>query len=287
MGLLDEWPDGWLGLLRNATQNPNRNGDMGIGAANYPQARQSPRLPLSFAGPDLAAGLPNWTQTQAPTASPIAAFPESPRTASSAPSAPYPPAAQPPAPNAQNLTAHALRTKGVPDADIAAAIGHPELMKQLINQNFGPGSNGTPSAPTDPITVRPENSKPPDEDAPTKLAQMFALPPVTLFARPPIYIPRQLTPLENLPKGSANGPRAGMDFLRNEGKPKSPDEYPPCTYCGEKTSPGNFHRDHIIPRSRGGDGAESNRVPACADCNIHKGARTPEEWYLWMENNRT
>lgn len=285
MGLLDEWPDGWLGLLRNAAQTPSRNGDIGISAVNYRQARQSPRLPLSFAGPDLAADPPNWTQ--APTASPIAAFPESPRTASSASSASYPPAAQPSASAAQNLTTESLRTKGVPDADVAAAIGNPELMRQLINWNFGPGSNGTSSAPTDPITAPPENSKPSDQDAPTKLAQMFALPPVTLFARPPIYIPRQLTPLENFPKGSANGPRAGMDFLRNEGKPKSPDEYPPCTYCGEKTSPGNFHRDHIIPRSREGDGAGSNRAPACADCNINKGARTPEEWYLRMENNRT
>jgi hypothetical protein len=36
--------------------------------------------------------------------------------------------------------------RGVPDADIAAAAGNPERMKQLINQNFGPGSAGTQSA---------------------------------------------------------------------------------------------------------------------------------------------
>jgi hypothetical protein len=46
----------------------------------------------------------------------------------------------------QNLTVRALRMKGVTDADIAAGIGNPERMKQLINQNFGPGSVGTESA---------------------------------------------------------------------------------------------------------------------------------------------
>jgi hypothetical protein len=43
----------------------------------------------------------------------------------------------------QNLTTQALRTRGVPEAHIAAAIGNPELMKQLIYRNFSPGSAGT------------------------------------------------------------------------------------------------------------------------------------------------
>jgi hypothetical protein len=85
------------------------------------------------------------------------------------------------------------------------------------------------------------------EDSPFRLAQAL-FPPISLFAKPPIYIPRNLTPLEQLPRGSANGPRAGKDFLRNEGKPKTAEEYPKCTYCGEQTAPGRFHRDHIIPR---------------------------------------
>jgi len=46
----------------------------------------------------------------------------------------------------QNLTVSALRMRGVPEPDIAAAVGNPNKMKQLINQNFGPGSAGTRSA---------------------------------------------------------------------------------------------------------------------------------------------
>jgi hypothetical protein len=71
------------------------------------------------------------------------------------PSAGLPSRVQAPAPNRpigypalpeQNLTVRALRMKGVADPDIAAAIGNPERMQQLINQNFRPGSVGTESA---------------------------------------------------------------------------------------------------------------------------------------------
>jgi hypothetical protein len=47
----------------------------------------------------------------------------------------YPPGQ--PAPAAQNLTAHVLRMKGVPEAGIAAAINDPALMKGLLNQLYG------------------------------------------------------------------------------------------------------------------------------------------------------
>jgi hypothetical protein len=53
-----------------------------------------------------------------------------------------------PALTEQNLTAHALRMKGVPETDIAAAIGNPERMKQLIYQTFGAGSANAPATPT-------------------------------------------------------------------------------------------------------------------------------------------
>jgi hypothetical protein len=53
--------------------------------------------------------------------------------------------AQPPRSPPQNLTANVLRMKGVPEAHIAAAFDNPELMKQLINRNFGPGSAGAPA----------------------------------------------------------------------------------------------------------------------------------------------
>jgi len=62
-----------------------------------------------------------------------------------APAAPLPgAAASGPYPN---LTARALRMKGVPEADIAAAIKQPELMKALINGNDGSASAPTPLAP--------------------------------------------------------------------------------------------------------------------------------------------
>jgi hypothetical protein len=97
-------------------------------------------------------------------------------------------------------------------------------------------------------------------------------------------IPRQLTPLEELPPGSAGGPGAGKLF------PRSPtDQHPegvPCTYCGRPTTkqpgPDKLHRDHIIPRIQGGNNTPENNAPACRTCNLEKGPRTPEEWYFWL-----
>ena len=72
------------------------------------------------------------------------------------------------------------------------------------------------------------------DDGSFQLAQFLApeivFPPDIFFGRLP-PVPRNLVPLDELPKGSANGPRAGMDFPRNLAKPSSPEEYPPCTYC--------------------------------------------------------
>jgi hypothetical protein len=47
-----------------------------------------------------------------------------------------------------------------------------------------------------------------------------------------------------------------------------------CSYCGRPAT----HADHIIPRSRGGSDHFDNLTPSCGDCNVSKGARTPEEW---------
>lgn len=47
-----------------------------------------------------------------------------------------------------------------------------------------------------------------------------------------------------------------------------------CVYCGEPAD----HRDHVIPRSRGGHAEEGNIVPACHTCNESKSGFTPEEW---------
>jgi 5-methylcytosine-specific restriction endonuclease McrA len=48
-----------------------------------------------------------------------------------------------------------------------------------------------------------------------------------------------------------------------------------CAYCG-KTG-GGLTPDHVLPLSRGGNNSLGNIVPACGPCNLHKGARTPDE----------
>jgi len=120
----------------------------------------------------------------------------------------------------------------------------------------------------------------PEGSTDIQLAQ--ALPPI-FFARPPL-IPRQLTPLEDLPPGSAGGPGAGQPFPRsfNDQQP----EGVPCTYCGRPTTkepgPDKLHRDHIIPRVQGGNDTPENYAPACRTCNLEKGPQTPVEWYFGL-----
>ena len=47
-----------------------------------------------------------------------------------------------------------------------------------------------------------------------------------------------------------------------------------CVYCSKPYE----HADHVIPLSRGGTHTLTNLVPACADCNLSKGARCPWEF---------
>jgi hypothetical protein len=121
-----------------------------------------------------------------------------------------------------------------------------------------------------------------------QLAQaiILGLPPSFLLSEPPVKFgptPEGLTPLEELPPGSAGGVNAGKRF-------PGPNPYPegtPCTYCRQPTTnqpgrPNSLERDHNIPRGRGGASDKENRLPACRTCNRRKGARTPEEWYRWF-----
>jgi hypothetical protein len=51
-----------------------------------------------------------------------------------------------------------------------------------------------------------------------------------------------------------------------------------CAYCGGHFP--NFHnlsRDHIVPKSRGGENIWTNVVTACKDCNSKKGSKTLKE----------
>jgi hypothetical protein len=110
------------------------------------------------------------------------------------------------------------------------------------------------------------------------------LPPSVFFARPPLVYPRSLTPLEELPPGSAGGPGAGRPFPRSFNE-QQPDNVP-CTYCGRPTTgergPDKYNGEHIIPRSQGGNSDPTNHTPACRTCNLKKGPRTPAEWYEQM-----
>lgn len=54
-----------------------------------------------------------------------------------------------------------------------------------------------------------------------------------------------------------------------------------CQYCGRhETKLGrreHLNRDHVFPKSRGGDNSWENLVTCCTTCNGRKSNRTPEE----------
>lgn len=50
-----------------------------------------------------------------------------------------------------------------------------------------------------------------------------------------------------------------------------------CGYCGGVFARSNLTRDHIIPKSRGGEDSWTNLVTACKGCNHKKADRTPKE----------
>jgi len=50
-----------------------------------------------------------------------------------------------------------------------------------------------------------------------------------------------------------------------------------CQFCGEKKAQRLLTYDHVLPFSRGGKTEWTNIVTACQDCNLRKGARTPEQ----------
>lgn len=49
-----------------------------------------------------------------------------------------------------------------------------------------------------------------------------------------------------------------------------------CTYC--RRMPITYHIDHFVPKSRGGEDRLRNLVLACADCNMSKRDKMPEEF---------
>jgi hypothetical protein len=136
------------------------------------------------------------------------------------------------------------------------------------------------ATPETSLTPAPSN---PEAASPAEFQLVQAFPPV-FFARPPVLIPRPLTPLEDLPPGSSGGPGAGAAFPRSYNNQQS--DTVPCTYCGQPTTrtpgPDQLNGDHVIPRSQGGNSSPENYLPSCRSCNLEKGPRTPEEWYNWI-----
>ncbi|MBO9706654.1 MAG: HNH endonuclease [Caulobacter sp.] len=84
-------------------------------------------------------------------------------------------------------------------------------------------------------------------------------------------------------KGSTGGPGEGKRFKPESPEVKAGKEGVPCRYCGRPTtnepgSGGSRERDHIDPKSRGGNNSPENEGDSCRDCNRGKGAKNPDEW---------
>lgn len=71
-------------------------------------------------------------------------------------------------------------------------------------------------------------------------------------------------------------PRVGQRALRSEVWDKTNGH---CWYCDKALNPfRDLHIDHVVPRARGGLDTIDNLVPACATCNLSKGAKSLDEW---------
>jgi RHS repeat-associated protein len=83
--------------------------------------------------------------------------------------------------------------------------------------------------------------------------------------------------------GSTGGPGEGKRFGQESPDTKADKEGAPCRYCGQPTTntpgqPNSRERDHIDPKSRGGNNSPENEGDSCRTCNREKGARNPDEW---------
>lgn len=50
-----------------------------------------------------------------------------------------------------------------------------------------------------------------------------------------------------------------------------------CQYCRRELPRTDLNLDHVVPRAQGGRTTWENVVCCCIDCNLSKGARTPEQ----------
>lgn len=59
-----------------------------------------------------------------------------------------------------------------------------------------------------------------------------------------------------------------------------------CHWCGFEGERREFDADHLIPRSKGGETALHNLVPACAKCNRARGNRAASRSNDWASRSR-
>jgi hypothetical protein len=52
-----------------------------------------------------------------------------------------------------------------------------------------------------------------------------------------------------------------------------------CWYCGKEMGPSKLTKDHVFPRSKGGDNDMDNIIMVCKTCNSSKGNMDLFEWY--------
>lgn len=52
-----------------------------------------------------------------------------------------------------------------------------------------------------------------------------------------------------------------------------------CWYCGTEMEPSKLTKDHVFPRSKGGDNDMDNIIMVCKTCNSSKGNMDLFEWY--------
>ena len=58
-----------------------------------------------------------------------------------------------------------------------------------------------------------------------------------------------------------------------------------CWYCGKEMEPSKLTKDHVFPRSKGGDNDMDNIIMVCKECNSSKGNMDLFEWYATVRNS--
>ena len=87
-----------------------------------------------------------------------------------------------------------------------------------------------------------------------------------------LAVPRivRLVAYDHLPRREVKFTRRNI-YARDHGR---------CQYCGKRFPTSELSLDHVVPKSRGGQGTWTNIVCCCVGCNSRKGGRTPAEAHM-------